>query len=67
MTTTTTTFKTGDRVEVLRACRLPIQDVLGDGIIARITGTESEPLYWISGFLTARTGRELRLVTDAPR
>ena len=59
-------FCDGDHVEVLRACRLPnVEEVIGDGIIARIGGTEAEPLYFVSGFLAARTARQLRLVSRA--
>ena len=59
-------FCNGDHVEVLRACRLPAaEEVIGDGIIARVTGTDEEPLYWVSGFLAARPARQLRLVQMA--
>ena len=51
----------GDTVKVLRACRLPIEDVIGVGVIERVTRSESgERLHWIRGFSMARTDRELR-------
>ncbi len=51
----------GDLVRVLRACRLPVEDVLGVGQIERVSRSESgERLYWVRGFPVARTERELR-------
>lgn len=55
-------FTIGDRVNVLRACRLPkIEESLGIGTITKITPSiTGSNLYWISGFDCAKTGRELR-------
>lgn len=51
----------GDLVRVLRACRLPTEDVLGVGVIHQVTRASSgESLYWVRGFECARTARELR-------
>ena len=51
----------GDLVRVLRACRLPAEDVLGVGQIERVTRSNAgESLYWVRGFPCARTARELR-------
>ncbi len=55
-------FVVGDRVEVLRAARLPqVEEAIGTGVVARITMSGYEELYWVDGFPTARTARELRL------
>lgn len=55
-------LEVGDTVKVLRAARLPLEDVLGIGPIERITRSESdELLYWVRGFACARSERELRL------
>lgn len=52
----------GDLVRVLRAARLPLEDVLGIGQIEQVTrGSSGELLYWVRGFACARTERELRL------
>ena len=59
-------FCGGDHVEVLRASRLPaVEEVIGDGIVVKVTGTVDEPLYWVSGFMAARTARQLRLMSRA--
>jgi hypothetical protein len=51
----------GDLVRVLRAARLPLEDVLGVGEIERVTRASSgASLYWVRGFACARTERELR-------
>jgi hypothetical protein len=52
-------FSVGDRVEVLRASRR--DNVIGVGVIERITGSNDTPLYWVSGFPMARTADVLRL------
>jgi hypothetical protein len=52
----------GDAVKVLRAARLPLEDVIGVSVIERVTRASSgEPLYWVRGFACARSDRELRL------
>jgi hypothetical protein len=49
-------------VTVLRAVRLPkVEEPLGRGVITAVT-TGRERLYWVSGFVCARTERELRRV-----
>lgn len=52
----------GDAVTVLRAARLPaIEEPLGVSVIEHVTrATSGESLYWVRGFLCARTQRELR-------
>lgn len=51
----------GDLVRVLRAARLPLEDVLGVGEIERVTRTASgELLYWVRGFACAKSERVLR-------
>ena len=53
----------GDVVVVLRAARLPnVEESIGRGVITAVT-TGRERLYWVSGFVCARTERELRRVT----
>lgn len=54
----------GDYVKVLRACRLPaVEEVVGVGCVQRVTYMpDGAALYWIEGFATARTARELRHV-----
>ena len=58
-------FRNGDFVAVLRACRLPVEEPIGAGVIERVTLCGSTRLYWVSGFLCARTDRELRLECSA--
>lgn len=53
----------GDAVTVLRACRLPIEEPLGRGVITAVTSRSRDRLFWVSGFVCARTERELRRVT----
>ena len=56
-------FCVGDRVEVLRACRLPkVEDVMDEGVIVQITEDEREPIYWIDGFSSGRPAEALRLI-----
>lgn len=56
-------FLVGDRVNVLRASRLPkVEEVVGAGDVERITGEFPTNLYWVRGFACARLARELRLV-----
>lgn len=57
-------FFAGDLVDVLRACRLPkVEEVIGTGVIEDTSeSVGGETLYWITGFKTARTVREIRLV-----
>jgi hypothetical protein len=52
----------GDAVTVLRAARLPaVEESIGVSVIERVTrSTNGESLYWVRGFLAARTERELR-------
>lgn len=52
----------GDLVRVLRACRLPdIEESLGVSQIERIDrSADGTCLYWVRGFLCARTERQLR-------
>lgn len=58
-------FCVGDKVAVLVACHLPVREtVMGEGVIAKITGT-TEPLYWVDGFMAARTAKVLRLIQSA--
>jgi len=57
----------GDTVKVLRAVRLPVEDVIGVGVIERVSRASSgESLYWVRGFACARTERELRRWTLDP-
>ena len=54
-------FAIGERVNVLRATRLPkVEEVVGQGTITRVTESQGTYLYWIDGFAVARTARELR-------
>lgn len=54
-------FGVGDAVTVLRAARLPVEEVLGVTVIERVTrATSGESLYWLQGFACARTARMLR-------
>lgn len=58
----------GDTVEVLRASRLPaVEEVLGCGVVQRVTGEFPNQLYWIEGFAMARDARTLRLVLRGSR
>jgi hypothetical protein len=58
----------GDRVEVLRAARLPkVEEVIGQGVVTRVTGEYPNQLYWIDGFAVARDARQLRLVLRGGR
>lgn len=60
MDNTSTEFKVGDTVTVLRASRLPkIEEPLGVGVVERITYSV-ETLYWVNGFPVARNARVLR-------
>jgi hypothetical protein len=55
----------GDTVKVLRASRLPVEEVLGVGPIERTSRSNfGEMLYWIRGFDCARTERVLRRWTS---
>ena len=58
----TDAFKVGDAVMVLAAIRLPQEYPIGAGRIHKVTyqSSDGEPLYWVTGFLTARTARVLR-------
>jgi hypothetical protein len=59
MDNNSTSFRVGDQVQVLRACRLPaVEEVLGTGTIERVDGR----LIWVSGFDIARDARVLRAV-----
>jgi hypothetical protein len=61
-------YLVGDRVEVLRACRLPkVEEVIGQGVVMNITGDYPNQLYWIEGFPLARDARQLRLVMRGGR
>jgi len=54
-------YHVGDVVHVLRTGRLPIEDILGTGPIARVTTDDAgRHLYWIEGFACARTAYALR-------
>lgn len=56
-------FAIGDAVAVLNAWRLPkIEDVIGVGVVERMTVSGAETLYWVSGFKCGRTARVLRPV-----
>jgi hypothetical protein len=57
-------YLVGDRVEVLRACRLPhVEEVMATGLVERITeSADGTVLHWISGLPAGRTVRELRLI-----
>lgn len=58
----------GDTVRVLRAARLPIEDVLGVGVIQRVTtDRDRTALYWVSGFFCAKTDSELRRASAGGR
>ena len=61
------TLKVGDRVTVLRACRLPsVEEAIGSGVIESMT-KGSYPAFFVSGFPCARTAEVLRPVTEAGR
>lgn len=60
MANTESAIRVGDEVIVLRAARLPREEALGRGRVARIEPGLSGQLFWISGFLCARTAREIR-------
>lgn len=60
-------FKVGTEVQVLSASWLPVEVVMGCGVVERITHQNSDgtPLFWVSGFPRARTARVLRLTPGA--
>ena len=63
----TNQFRVGDSVNVLNPFRLPrVEEVKGTGVIERISESNGETLYWISGFKCARTARVLRPVVIHP-
>lgn len=54
-------FNEGDRVHVLRFCRLPrVEEVIHTGVIEKITTGVSGTLYWVSGRAVAQTAQTLR-------
>lgn len=54
-------FAVGDRVVVLRGSRLPaVEEVMGAGVIERVTGTGAVRLFWVSGFPMGREAKLLR-------
>lgn len=60
-------FKVGTEVQVLSPSWLPVEVVLGCGVVERISRQSSDgtPLFWIAGFPMARTARVLRLTPGA--
>lgn len=59
------TFTVGQKVAVLRACRLPaVEEQLGVGTILRIVDTATMTLYSVEGFPCLRDARVLRAVEN---